>query len=152
VSLRKGEADFANDYICARTTSSHFFFCKLKKSAPSECWTAKMLNISTTMAKKRPRVDENRVQEALKDCFDNRNKSIAQTAKEYGMKSRTLQNRINGLPAETGKKGHNHALSEIQEQVLKYWIKRLDNYNLSHTKEMVVEYVNAILKHDNLVK
>jgi hypothetical protein len=33
--------------------------------------------------------------------------------------------------------------------VLKYWIKRLNNYNLSPTKEIVVKYANAIRKRDN---
>jgi hypothetical protein len=69
---------------------------------------------------KRSRVDENRVQEAPKDYFNDGDKSIAQTAKEYGVKPRTLQYQINCLPAKTGIKAYNHALSEIQEQVLKY--------------------------------
>jgi transposase-like protein len=106
-------------------------------------------NISTTMAKNRRRVDENKLQEALKDYIDNGDKSIRQIAKKYSVKRRTLQDRINGLPAKIGKKAHNRALSKIQEQVLIYWIKWLDNYNLSPTKEMVVKYANAIRKRDN---
>jgi len=72
-------------------------------------------NISTTMAKRKPRVDEDKMQEALKDYLDERNKSIAQTAEQYGVNPKTMRGRINGIPAKTGQKAHNRALSEIQE-------------------------------------
>jgi hypothetical protein len=106
------------------------FFCNLKQkkallwsagqpyrpdSHTAQNSTLPTLNrdISTTMAKKKPKVDENKMQEALKDYFDDGDKSIAQTAKEYGIQRRTMQDRINSLPAKIGKKAHNRALSKI---------------------------------------
>jgi hypothetical protein len=93
-----------------------FFFCKLKKALQSagqpyhsdshttqNSTLSSKFNIST-IAKKKRRVDENKIQEALKDYLDNTDKSIAQTAKEYGVNPRTMRDRINGLPTKTGKK------------------------------------------------
>jgi hypothetical protein len=43
------------------------------------------------MAPKKPKVDENTLQEALKDYLNDGDRLIAQIAKEYSVKPRTLQ-------------------------------------------------------------
>jgi hypothetical protein len=92
------------DCSCTHPFVTLFFPSKKKallRSAGQPTWPDSQLgqnsttptskfNISTTMGRKKPKIDENRVQEALNDYIDNGEILVRQTAKEYGVKHGTL--------------------------------------------------------------
>jgi len=85
---------------------------------------------------------EKRVAEAAQAYNSGQFSSICAAARKFKVDRQTLSNRLDGMPPLTAKIPSNKALNPIQEDILLYWIRFLDNAGFPATKSMVVSYAN----------
>ena len=93
---------------------------------------------------------EKRYIDAIKVFHEGWYVDAAKCARAFEVTAKVLRDRLHEKTSKSTRIAPNKRLTEAQEQVVKNYVKRLDDQNMSLTSKLVVDVVNYILQMKNL--